>query len=150
MAKQATWPRFTASLGLQVLCPAARINIGKVPFPCAGPSAHAPNPLLPGSASPQGSARTLTLWSLEQVAIRRPWKSKETSWMRSLWSAAMLRATNMASAGHAPLPSAPPASEDGGRGRAWTAVPPDPDSGTCTSRTACAPPGPPLVPSCPA
>lgn len=42
--------------------------------------------------------RTLTLWSLEQVAIRRPWKSKDTSWMRSLWSAAMLRATNMAAA----------------------------------------------------
>lgn len=44
-------------------------------------------------------SQTLTLWSLEQVAIRRPWKSKDTSWMRSLWSAAMLRATNMAAAG---------------------------------------------------
>lgn len=38
---------------------------------------------------------TLTLWSLEQVAILRPWKSYETSWIRSLWSAAILRATNM-------------------------------------------------------
>lgn len=50
-----------------------------------------------GPVPPQGSAHTLTLWSLEQVAIRRPWKSKETSWMRSLWSAGMWRATNMAS-----------------------------------------------------
>lgn len=49
-------------------------------------------------------SQTLTLWSLEQVAIRRPWKSKDTSWMRSLWSAAMLRATNMAAAGSSRLP----------------------------------------------
>lgn len=41
----------------------------------------------PAPSPPQHKARrlplTLTLWSLEQVAIRRPWKSKETSWMRS-------------------------------------------------------------------
>lgn len=82
---------------------------GAVPFPralCAvlplrQRTVHAPLPLLPGSARPEASTRTLTLWSLEQVAIRRPWKSKETSWIRSLWSAAMLRATNMASAGRA-------------------------------------------------
>lgn len=64
--------------------------------PMAGPARSCPT-------SGLGPARTLTLWSLEQVAIRRPWKSKDTSWMRSLWSAAMLRATNMAAAGSSRL-----------------------------------------------
>lgn len=87
--------------------------------------------------------RTLTLWSLEQVAIRRPWKSKDTSWMRSLWSAAMLRATNMAPAGPEPSPPAPPASEEGSRGRARTTAHLDPAAARmCTVRAACAPPCP--------
>lgn len=115
-------------LGLQTSCPAACLKIRGSPLSTRrslrsnSGSCKSPLPLLLSSAPPKSSARTLTLWSLEQVAIRRPWKSKETSWMRSLWSAAILRATNMASAGPAPAPSAPPTSEEGGRGSARTAA----------------------------
>lgn len=85
-----------------------------------------------------GPARTLTLWSLEQVAIRRPWKSKDTSWMRSLWSAAMLRATNMAA-------PAPPSSNRTARRRADHS-PPGPGSG---ARTAVLPAGRSRAPAAP-
>ena len=84
-----------------------------------------------------GPARTLTLWSLEQVAIRRPWKSKDTSWMRSLWSAAMLRATNMAA-------PAPPSSNRTAR-RRTDRSPPRPGSG---ARTAVLPAGRSRAPGC--
>lgn len=113
------WP---ASLGVPGRVPGGAPPCRKPsPFLRAGASAptadHArPTLLLPGSAAPEGSARTLTLWSLEQVAIRRPWKSKDTSWMRSLWSAAMLRATNMAPAGPEPF-SARPSRVGGGQPR---------------------------------
>lgn len=36
---------------------------------------------------------TLTLWSLEHVAMRFPWKSNETSWIMSLCSACSVRET---------------------------------------------------------
>lgn len=41
----------------------------RVPVPPLRARSHSP---ASGSAPPEGSARTLTLWSLEQVAIRRP------------------------------------------------------------------------------
>lgn len=80
-----------------------RVRLGLLPDGVGPPPSFALRTNRARAASPsfrlRRPRRTLTLWSLEQVAMRRPWKSKETSWMRSLWSAAMLRATNMASAG---------------------------------------------------